>query len=182
MQPPNIVADPPKVRIKAEQRKAAIIALTAKGWTQDRIAKEFGVNRSTVVRDLQGVQAGLTIAETILDQAQARIREIIPVEKRIDEYVNSLEQAKRTNQPSAGLQILARLDAIDGLVTDSERLRTKSVEPPAIVPMFALPPGASISVTVSRERQAIDVTPEVTSEQASSEIASQSDSDTPPVE
>ena len=156
-QSPNI--DNVATRRKAG-RKATVAALVGSGkLTQEQIAQSLGVTRATIARDVAEIAPALLTAKTVLQRMQGEIEKLLPAEQRVQEYVNSLEQAKASNQPSAGLQILARLDAIDGLVTDVERLRTKAVEPQAIVPMFSLPAGASISVTVTSERPAIDVTP-----------------------
>ena len=162
---PNIETLSRKRELNTKHRQAAVIALTVKGWTQERIAKEFGVNRKTIQRDLDDIRPAQEIVASILDRAQAQLRATLPVEVRVDKLVETLADAKEWKQPGIALQVLQRMDAIDGLVTDSERMRSKAAEPQAIAPMFSLPAGATISVTVSTstERDVIDVTPQVTS-------------------
>lgn len=130
--------------------------------TQVEIAEAFGVDRKTIQRDAEVCKPDALAAKSILEKAQFKLRELKPVEERVKELVNTLEQAKEIKQPGIALQVLQRMDAIDGLVTEGERMRSKAVEPQAIVPMFSLPAGTSISVTVTSEKPAIDVTPTTT--------------------
>lgn len=160
MQPPNNVAKSRKPRLKTEERKLAVAALAAAGWSQARIAQELGFNQSTISHDLKKLAPTVEVAQSILERAQRKIREVLPVEARVQTYVETLNLAKETKQPAAALATLIRLDHMDGLQTDYERAKTKVHETPQLQPMFALPEGTRIDVTVQLERPAINVTPE----------------------
>ena len=159
------VTDTPVRKVPPNKRRIQVAALLASGMSQADIATVFSVDRKTIQRDAELVKPDAQAAKTILDQAQSRLRELMPVETRIERLVETLDEAQEWKQPGIALQVLQRMDAIDGLVTDSERMRSKAAEPQAITPMFSLPAGATISVTVSTstERDVIDVTPQVTS-------------------
>ena len=59
--------------------------------------------------------------------------------------------AQGTDNPFAQLKAIERADDLDGIVTDIERLKTRRAdEPRQRVPMFTLPEGARISVTVNQ--------------------------------
>ena len=159
-----------RVKVKASQRREQILALQLAGKTQHQIADVLGVDRSTIARDVKALQPSAALIDDILGKAQTKLREIMPVEKRIEEYVNTFNMAKETKQPSAGAAILTRLDHIDGMETLHEQSRSKTHEPAQSQPMFMLPPGASVNVTVTttssnkdalteRIENAIDVTP-----------------------
>ena len=147
---PNNVATPVAKRRKVPKkiRKPQILALQAAGLTQSEVAKQMGVSRQSITRDMRDLGPSKAQTLAILDQAQLRLREVLPVDKRIDAYVECLNIAKATKQPSAGAVILTRLDDIDGLVPDVVRLRAKTQSESAVQPMFVLPAGAEISVTV----------------------------------
>ena len=139
----------PRTRTTPQQRKPVVAALLANGMTQTDIAKELGVDRSVIVADVAEIRPSVDQARTILQRMQARIAEILPPETRVDRYAEMLDLARDTKQPSAGVQILARLDSLDGVITDTDRMRSKANDPAPVVPMFALPAGSMVSVTVT---------------------------------
>lgn len=155
-------------RIKSAPRREQILALQVAGLTQDQIAAKLGVDRRTIVRDLVKLKESTGNLEEILTKGQTRLREIYPIEKRIEKYVDHGKHAKNEAVSFAALQ---RLDDIDGLVTDKERLRAKGHDQPQSQPMFSLPAGAQVNVTVTTtgsrvmpdngaSGQVINVTPE----------------------
>lgn len=137
-----------RTKLKSAQRRAVIVALQAAGKTQTQIAKDLGVSRKTIVRDIADLKPAQEAVASILERAQRKIQELMPVEDRIQNYVQLLDVAKKTKQPSAGSQILQRLDEIDGMTTDKDRMKAKQGDPAQAQPMFVLPPGARIAVAI----------------------------------
>lgn len=127
-------------------RKPQILSLQAAGLTQDQIAAEFGVSRSAIARDLKEIRPALNDAESRLARLSSAIESVITLKQRAAKYADLALNAKN-EAVSAG--VLARIDDLDGIVTEKERIRAKGSEPQAIVPMFALPSGAHVSVTVN---------------------------------
>ncbi len=113
-----------------DERIIKVAALQAVGRTQHQIAQELGVSRSTVQNDLAAVN------DTKLAAIQARIALVLPAEQRVDEYIELLEVAKTTKQPSAGSQILQRLDDLDGVLTSKDRIKAAGGPDTAPGPMF----------------------------------------------
>jgi transcriptional regulator with XRE-family HTH domain len=132
-------------KIKAQQRREVILALQLQGKTQEQIAAELGVSRRTINRDLDEMQPSVEVAKTILQRAQDRIRDTMPVEKRVDNYVELAMSAKNEAVRQGATQ---RLDDLDGIVPERELIRAKGHEPQAVQPMFVLPPGARIAVAI----------------------------------
>ena len=66
--------------------------------------------------------------------------------------------AQAANQPAVVLQGLMRLDNIDGLRTEADLAKDK-LDTPTLTPMFSLPPGTRVDITVRSESRVIDVTP-----------------------
>lgn len=159
------VNDVPKVgnlkrnKAKTAVRQKAVVALSAAGFTQQAIADELGVTRQTVKRDMDDLRPDVAIVRTILERAQTKLRELYPVEERIEGYV-AVAKNDTPNLSGYRLAALTRLDAIDGIITDGERMRAERdrAQEQAPAPMFVLPAGTSINVTVERQ-DVRDVTP-----------------------
>lgn len=130
--------------------ESQVAALLGKGIPQKDIATLTNVSPRTVSRMASTLEPDLKAVDDLLARAQTRIRDVMPVEQRIDRLVGLLQVAEDTKQPSAGVSVLARLDAIDGLITDADRLKySPDRDTPQAGPMFVLPSGSSISVTVT---------------------------------
>src|SRR5689334_206846 len=106
---------PKRLKIKATQRREQILALELAGFTQEQIATKLGVDRRTITRDLSEMKRSVESLNDHLAEMQDEIAKLMPPRKRVQEYVNALELAKATKQPSAAVQILARVDALDDI-------------------------------------------------------------------
>src|SRR5262249_30170393 len=91
-------------------------------------------------------------AEDKLEEYQRRFKERLPLEDRVRLYE---EIARQNSNLFARFKALQRIDAIDGIIPDIERLKfdRQHEEPQTRVPMFMLPDGARISVTVNQIEQ-----------------------------
>lgn len=152
--------------MSGERREKQILALAAAdpSLSHKQLAELTQCSTKTIQRALKRNAPTLDEIDSKLRAVQARIQEVLPAEKRVDAYVEMLNVAKVTKQPSAGAAILTRLDDLDGIITDKERLRTRSGEQPANQPMFVFQAGAKIDfggLTVQRtDTPYIDVAPE----------------------
>ena len=147
-------------RDKAERRRRKVIALftdpTNAPTVQDA-AKILGVSTKTIERDLKAVRPDMTEAESKLQEYQRRFKERLPLEDRVRLYE---EIARQDSNLFARFKALLRIDSIDGIIPDIERLKfERQHQETQPVPMFVLPEGAKISVTVNQiEKQNNSIT------------------------
>jgi transposase len=152
-------------RITPATRKAAITSLLASGMSQTDAATQLGISRKTVTRDVAEAREGLQLADSVLARAQAHIKVAkIEVERRVERYRDIAEQDA---QPAAALAALTRLDAIDGLVPEIDRLRARIQDDSRpSQPMFSVVGAVSVTVNANPSQNqsdtAIDVTPKPT--------------------
>ncbi len=116
-------------------------------------AASLGVGRRTIVRDLAQMKPSIDAIADQLTRAQVKLEKLMPVEKRIEGYVEFVNLAKKTNQPAAGASILTRMDVISGIVPEVERIRAHKDTPLQPQAMFMLPAGTNVSVTVNTSKQ-----------------------------
>src|SRR5262245_3254231 len=83
-------------------------------------AKILGVSAKTIERDLKAVRADMTEAEDKLEEYQRRFKERLPLEDRVRLYE---EIARQNSNLFARFKALQRIDAIDGIIPDIERLK-----------------------------------------------------------
>ena len=133
---------------KPDERRAVVTTMIAQGATQAEVAAHLGVHRDTVAKDLAKLKPDVEIVRTILDRAQSRLREILPVESRVDKLKDTLDLAEATRQPLGMLAVLTRMDNIDGLRTEADLAKDRA-EGSSITPMFMLPAGTQVQVSVS---------------------------------
>src|SRR5262249_37668535 len=137
---------------KAERRRRKVIALFSDATNAPTVqdaAKILGVSAKTIERDLRTVRADMTEAESKLEEYQRRFKQRLPLEDRVRLY----EQiARQDGNLFARFKALQRIDAIDGIISDIDRLKVEGrhEQPVQAVPMFQLPPGARINVTVAQ--------------------------------
>ncbi len=116
--------------------------------TQDEIAATFGVSRRSIVRDLEDLRPAQAAVNDRLAALTTEITSAITVKQRAEKYAELATSAKNE---AVSLGALQRIDDLDGIVTEKERLRSKGVEHSAPAPMFVLPQGANISMTFNTQ-------------------------------
>lgn len=143
------------------QRAATIVALAASGISQRDIAKRLGISRSTVQRDLEDVKPSVEHAKDLVKAYNDQFDKLYTIEESALDYV---DQAKNDKNGAVKLAARQRIDDLRGIITDKERLRTRSGDQPANQPMFVFQAGAKIDfggLTVQRsDTPYIDVSPE----------------------
>ena len=151
-----------KERKKHNRRpnKSKVTAMLALGATRDQIAEACDIGKVTVSKITSEVKEAVLEADKALAVMKARIQDVMPAQTRVDKYVELLNIAQETNQPSAGMAILTRLDNLDGVITELDQIKNQTHAASAPQPMFILPPGANVAVTFNAPSdRAINVTP-----------------------
>jgi hypothetical protein len=160
---------------KAERRRRKLIAMFADPTNAPTIqdaAKMLGVSAKTIGGDLKAVQADMAEAEDKLQEYQRRFKERLPIDERVRLYE---EIARQDGNLFARFKALQRVDAIDGIVTEGERLRIpRDREPREPAPMFILPEGAHVQVTINQQNNVLQAPPEATEIERESESDEQS--------
>ncbi len=136
------IIDRPKQKLNRVQRKQLIPTLQIAGMTQIQIAEHLGVSRSTIINDLADLPQAAIDATDNLKSLSDEIRAMLPVKGRAEKYV---ELATKAKNEAVSLGALQRIDDLEGIVTDKERLRAKQSEQPSNQAMFILAPGMNIS-------------------------------------
>jgi len=150
------MSDATNAKDKAERRRRKLITMFADATNAPTVqdaAKILGVSAKTIERDLKAVRADMTEAEDKLEEYQRCLKERLPIEERVRLY----EQiARQDGNLFARYKALQRVDAIDGIVTEGERLRIqRQREEREPQPMFILPEGAYVAVTVNENHTTI---------------------------
>ena len=166
---PHSLIDPhasKRRKVPQAQRKQEILALQVAGLTQTEIAQKLGVSRSSIVRDLEQLRPAQKAVNDRLSELQSEITAILPVKERAVKYA---QLAKSAKNEAVSLGALQRIDDLDGIVTEKERIRAKRDEQPANQPMFVFQAGAKIDfggvridTTTSREMPSLHNTPTAT--------------------
>jgi len=132
-------------RAKAERRRRKVIAMFADPTNAPTIqdaAKLLGVSAKTIARDLQNVSVDVAEATSKLEEYQRRLKKRLPIEKRVQLLAEIAEQKENL---FARFKALQRADALDGVITEAERLKARtSDEPTPSRPMFVFAGGLSI--------------------------------------
>ncbi len=129
-------------KLKPIARQKQVLALIAAGLTQKQIAAELGVSRASIARDCAELQPDTEQVEQRLQRLNQSIDQFVSVEQRARKYA---ELATKAKNEAVSLGALQRIDDLEGIVTDKERLRAKQSEQPANQAMFILAPGMNIS-------------------------------------
>ena len=139
-------------------RKQQVLALQLAGLTQAQIADQLGVTPRTIARDVSDLQPTKEVVISTIDRAKKRIAEMMPVEKRIDRYVDFAMNAKTE---AVGYSSLVRLDDLDDIVTQKELVRTRRDEASQPAAMFVLNANMQVSfgpdTTSSVTEKVIDI-------------------------
>jgi hypothetical protein len=118
-------------------------------------ANILGVSRKTIERDLKVIRADVKDVEDKVAAYQRRFKERLPIDERVRLYE---EIARQDGNLFARFKALQRVDAIDGIVTDGERLRIpRDREPSQPAPMFIFAGGCNIDFGHGPARQAGEV-------------------------
>ncbi len=141
------IADTKRRKVPSHLRKPQILAMQAAGMTQVQIAETLGVSRASITRDLETIRPA---QEAVREQCVALMTEITSMLPMKDRAVKYVELAKHAKNEAVSLGALQRIDDLDGIVTEKERIRAKSGTTSEVQPMFVLPQGCNLSVTVNR--------------------------------
>ena len=115
--------------------------------SHEEAAKMLGVSSKTIQRDLQAVRPDMVEVQGMLAEYKRLLFERMPIPKRVSLY----EEIANSSNPFAKLKALERIDELSGIITDEEAMKSRrGEEPHEPVPMFILPEGARISVTVNQ--------------------------------
>lgn len=116
--------------------------LAQPGVKQSDIAKALGCSLKTVSRIAQQVKPAIAEADSRLTALNKEIATVISVKQRAEKYAKLATSAKNE---AVSLGALQRIDDLDGIVTDKERLRAKQVDPAANQrPIFVFQGGMNI--------------------------------------
>jgi transcriptional regulator with XRE-family HTH domain len=135
-------------------RMAALPALMQQGLSHRQIAQIFGVTPRTISRDMGDAREAIPVVQSVLQRMAAKVGEIMPAELRVEKYVAAVEIGLESKNISGAIQALGRLDAIEGVVTDGERLRSKYAEdtdPRRAAPIFQIAGNVNVTVELPRE-------------------------------
>src|SRR5262245_37086379 len=146
------MSEPTDPKPKVERRRRKVIAIFSDPTNAPTIqaaATILGVSAKTIERDLKAVRGDMAEAEDKLQTYQRQFKERLPIDERVRLYE---EIARQDGNLFARFKALQRIDAIDGIISDMDRLKVEGrhEQPRQPVPMFQLPPGAKISVVVAQ--------------------------------
>lgn len=143
--------------LNAEAIERQILAIRAdplNRMTQQEIAELLGISRRTVNRVVKKAKPDLQEITEKLGEYQRQIASSVSIQTRVARLKALVEQDA---EKMVALKAIQRIDELDGIVTEREKGRY--AEPPReATPMFMLPPGATVTVTMARKE--IDVTPQ----------------------
>lgn len=84
----------------AAHRRQEIGRLYLEGWTQPAIADKFGVNQSTISRDLAAIRKEW-MKSAVLDFNEAKAREIAKIDRLEMEYWQAWQESKEATRKTA---------------------------------------------------------------------------------
>jgi len=119
------MSDKPNAKDKAERRRRKVIALFSDATNAPTVtdaAKILGVAAKTIERDLKAVRPDMKEAEDKLEEYQRRFKERLPIERRVQLLA---EIAEQDGNLFARYKALQRADALDGIITEGERLKVE---------------------------------------------------------
>lgn len=145
--------EPPKLAYApTKSLSRQILALKANPaiQTHTQIAEILGVSNQTVTRHVKALEADIEQANSKLDEYQRVFLGSFAITDRANRLI---ELAKQSESPHVALQSLLRLDDLDGIVTEKDRLR--AINQPSShefnTPMFMLMPGSNVSVRMTKD-------------------------------
>jgi hypothetical protein len=154
------------MKTKQEETKTKIIACLASGMNHTEIARTVGCSTKTVQRTVNSLEPETREFTDGLAEYQRLFRDQLPIPKRVEIY-NKIAQKAESN-PFAAMRALERIDDLEGILTAKDEARRPTQDSGETRPMFILPAGTHINVTVnpieSEKPEEIDVTPKGNSE------------------
>lgn len=135
----------------AEHLEKKVLQLVAANpsLTQSEIAVMVKRSTKTIQRILQKNKT--VIAET--DELLSLQNSLRVLQSMEDAALNYVELATSDKNGAVRLGAQQRIDELRGIVTEKDRMRAKSHDNAQPGPMFVLPPGAAVSVTVNQTFQ-----------------------------
>jgi hypothetical protein len=153
------------MKTKQEGTKTKIIACMASGMNHTEIAKTVGCSTKTVQRTVNSLEPETREFTDGLAEYQRLFREQLPIPKRVEIYHKIAQKAE--SNPFAAMRALERIDDLDGILTAKDETRRPTQDSGETRPMFVLPAGTRISVSVKtiedEKPKEIDVTPKADS-------------------
>ena len=130
------------IRTKRAARIAkAAVLLTQPNTTAVAVAKQMGISRTTLYRDLEIANQD-SAAKDLLAQ-RVKLRELIPTDRRAGRYSELVD----SDNPFASLRALERVEALIGIHAEPPKEASQHAEP---VPLFSLPPGTRVAIQVGK--------------------------------
>lgn len=132
------------------QKQIIALSLNPAVKTNKQIAEVIGVAPDTVSRVLRANRGTIEELNRKLDQYDSILTEGLSIRERAALYIR-IATENVTEYPMACLKSLERMDDLQGIVTERDKMRVKVLpsEGPQLVPMFMLPAGSHVKVTRS---------------------------------
>jgi hypothetical protein len=129
--------------------------------THGDIAKTVGCSTKTVQRIARDTKPDVDEALSKLEEYQTLLNKHLPITQRV-ELITKIAQKAESN-PFAAMRALERIDDLDGILTAKDEVRRPTRDSGETRPMFILPAGTHISLTVnpieSKKPKEFDFTP-----------------------
>ena len=123
MSTPIIDAKTGKVRkTPAHLRKAQVLAMMARGMTQNEIAAHFGVSRSAIVGDLKEIRPAAAEVRTLISSIDEELRALQSPKQIAEQYLSFV----KSEIHSVGLQAQNKVLELCGVVTRLDELKAKT--------------------------------------------------------
>ena len=124
-------------------------------FTEQKIAEMVGITRSSVQAIKRNkIKPAMAEIDAKLADYRSKLAARVPIERRVERLGDLIEQ---TEQPMVALKALVRADYIDGLYC--EPLRDQIGDGPPRMPLFSLPPGSRVKITLDSAQEPINVLP-----------------------
>lgn len=122
-------------------RAQAIALLSRPGISHEAIAASLNCSVRTIRRISAELRPHLPAIDAKLAELQSQIGQRLTIPDRAAKYVKIVTE---TTNDQIALNALQRIDDLDGIVTEKERLRRQPIQSPAPGPMFVFPSGTHI--------------------------------------
>lgn len=138
-----------------KRQDSQILAMLAAGMKQYEIAEALGISARTVIRAVKRSKGDLELVDEKLSEVQRQLHRQMPIRERVEGLVRV---ARESEMDFARLHSIKYLNELDGIHPQLEREKLKrDRETSQPGPMFVLPAGAQVSVTINNNRIADSV-------------------------
>lgn len=138
-----------------KRQDSQIHAMLSAGMQQGEIAEALGISTRTVMRAVQRIKPDLELVDKKLSEVQRQLKSQMPIRERVEELVRV---AKKSPLDFARIGSIKYLNELDGIHPQLEREKLKrGQEQPQTAPMFMLPAGAQVNVTINQAAPADSV-------------------------